>query len=103
MQSSDWLLPLASGKQDLLKRAAAEGIATLDARYMRIEAAVEECGFKDQFKVMSKMLSKFVHPTAMQILGVSDDAKHALQRDWFFGLGCTFFFGAFGVLEGGIS
>jgi hypothetical protein len=45
------------------------------------------------------MLSKFAHPTAMQILGNADVEKQSLQRDTFHALGCCFFVGAFNALE----
>lgn len=102
-QSSDWLSSLAGGKDDLVGRAAREGITTLDVRYLHVEAAAADCGLEDQYKIMSKVLSKFVHPTALQILGIVDDAKHSLQRDCFFGLGCLFFAGAFSALEKSVS
>jgi hypothetical protein len=98
-QSFDWLSPLASFKTDLAERAAREGVTKLDAGYMRVDIAAADCGLQDHYKIMSKMLSKFVHPTALQILGVADDAKLAMQREWFFSLGCLFFTGAFTALE----
>ncbi len=97
-QSADWLSVLAEGKHDLSHRAATEGIETLDGSYMRVAKAADECGLKE-FGVPNKMLSKFAHPTAMQILGISDEAKQVLQRDMFYGLGCLFFVGAFTALE----
>lgn len=98
-QSIDWLNSLANGKTDLVARAAKEGIETLDIRYMRVDNAAAECGLKEHYQTFSKMLSKFVHPTAMQILGLVDDTKHILQRDYFFSLGCLFFAGGFVALE----
>ncbi len=98
-ESSDWLSPLASGKIDLTARAAREGITTLDVPYMGVDDAAADSGLKDHYKIMSKMLSKFVHPTALQILGIIDDAKLSLQRECFFSLGCLFFTGAFSALE----
>jgi hypothetical protein len=83
-------------KQDLIKRAAAEGIETLDEPYLRIEAAAEDCGIKDYYKMHFKMFSKFAHPTAMRILGPPDDAK---QRDYFFSRGCLSYTAAFVSLE----
>ncbi len=90
---------IAEGKSDLLQRAAGEGIESLDRKFMRVEAAADECGLKDMFSTMNKLLSKFTHPTAMQILGTADEAKRTLQRDVFHGLGCLFFVGAFTALE----
>ena len=98
-QPVDWLSAIADGKNDLSLRATSEGIESLDGRYMRVEDAASQCGLKDVFKTMNKILSKFAHPTAMQILGVADDEKQSLQRDTFYALGCCFFLGAFGALE----
>jgi hypothetical protein len=101
-QSADWLRPLTSEKQDLSQRAEAEGIETLEGSYKRVADAAKDCGFVEHYSLSFKMLSKFAHPTAMQILGGSDEAKHALQRDCFFSQGCLFFTGAFVALEGGL-
>ena len=98
----DWLSRIADGVSDLSRRAASEGIESLDDRYLRVEDAAGECGLKDKFKVLNKMLSKFAHPTAMQILGVADDEKQSLQRDTFYALGCCFFLGAFTALENSV-
>jgi hypothetical protein len=98
-QSTDWLDPLASGKQDLSQRATADGIETLEGSYKLVADAAKECGMGDHFAVSFKMLSKFAHPTAMQILAATDEEKHALQRDCFFSQGCLFFTGAFVALE----
>ena len=101
-QPIDWLSAIADGKNDLSRRAAGEGIGSLDGRYMRVEDAADECGLKDKFKTMNKMLSKFAHPTAMQILGMADDEKQSLHRDTFYALGCCFFLGAFTALESSV-
>ncbi|MGA9825022.1 MAG: hypothetical protein WBQ53_09355 [Methylocystis sp.] len=100
-QSSDWIRPLTSEKQDLSQRAAAEGIESLEGSYKRVAHAANDCGteFFNNYSLGFKMLSKFAHPTAMQILGASDESKHALQRDCFFSQGCLFFTGAFVALE----
>jgi hypothetical protein len=95
-QSIDWLGLLTSTKQDLIKRAAAEGIETLDKSYLKMEAAAEDCGIRDYYKMQFKMCSKFAHPTAMRILGPPDDTK---QRDYFFSQGCLSFTAAFVALE----
>jgi len=99
-EEPDWLEQIARGKTDLLDRAAQDGVEGLDARYMRVNTAAEECGLADMYKVMSKLLSKFVHPTALQILGIGDEEQVAKQRECFFGLGCLFFSEAFNALEG---
>jgi hypothetical protein len=99
-QSSDWFEAGANAvKQQVLQRAAAEGIANLDGTYKAVHDAARECGFEEHFKVGFKMLSKFAHPTAMRILAAPDDAIEARQREVFFSKGCLFFTGAFGTLE----
>ncbi len=89
-QPVDWLLVIADGKSDLSGRAASEEIENLSGKYMRVSNAADECGLKEMFSVMNKLLSKFAHPTAMQILGMVDDDKTRLQRDTFYELGCSF-------------
>jgi hypothetical protein len=98
-QSSDWLEPLQREKDDVTRRAAAEGIESLDGKYTQVARAAEECGLKEQYVVYYKLLSKFTHPTAMQILGISDEAKQNLQRDYFFSQGCLFYAAAIKVIE----
>lgn len=98
--SADWLTQVQIGKRDLTRRAAVEGMEELQGAYKRVDTAAEGCGIGDGYRLNYKMLSKYAHPTAMQILGTSDATKHALQRDCFFGLGCFFFTGAFNALEG---
>src|ERR1039458_8899464 len=71
-QSADWLEPLINEKQDLLQRAALEGIETLEGSYNRVAAAADDCGIKNHYALSFKLLSKFAHPTAMQILGAPD-------------------------------
>jgi len=98
-QSTDWIDAFTSAGQDLSQRAASEGIETLDGSYKRVNDAAGECGFWDHFRLSFKMLSKFAHPTGMQILAPLDEAKDTLQRDVFFSQGCLFFTGAFVELE----
>jgi hypothetical protein len=90
-------------KADLLGRAAARGIDSLDGSYKPVSAAAKEIGMGDPFLVFNKLLSKFAHPTAMQVLAGPDDKKTALQRDAFFYQGCLFFVGAFEELERQLS
>jgi hypothetical protein len=98
-QQDDWLAKFDGAKFDLSNRAANEGINKLDGKYMRVGAAAEICGLTDLFKIANKTLSKFAHPTAMQILGTADEAKRELQRDMFYGHGCCYFINAFNALE----
>jgi hypothetical protein len=99
-QDCDWLDHFTDAKQDLVQRAALDGIESLDGVYKEVREAAKEAGFGDQFSVSYRMLSKFAHPTAMQILSPPDEAKAAQLRDCFFSQGCVFFTGAFVALEG---
>jgi hypothetical protein len=90
-------------KGELEKRAAAQGIETLEGAYKPVSEAAKEVGMAEHFALSNKMFSKFAHPTAMQILAPPDDAKTALQKDLFFSHGCLFFVGAFNALEGQIN
>jgi hypothetical protein len=96
----DWLDLFTGAKQDLSKRAASDGIASLDGNYKEVSEAAKESGIGDHFSLSYRMLSKFAHPTAMRILAPPDEAKTAVQEDLFFSQGCLFFTGAFVALEG---
>jgi hypothetical protein len=100
-QPADWSAPFAMEKQEISRRAAAEGIKTLDGPYMTVSRAMKELGgpFEKFYKVANKTLSKFAHPTAMFVLGTSDEATTANQVDAFFALGCLCFTGGFNALE----
>jgi hypothetical protein len=99
-QDPDWLDLFTGAKQDLSQRAASDGIESLDGPYKQVNEAAKESGIGDHFSLSYRMLSKFAHPTAMQILAPPDEAKAALQEDCFFSQGCLFFAGAFVALEG---
>jgi hypothetical protein len=91
-QTTDWLDPIETAKQDLAQRALAlDGIESLDGPYKAVSDAARECSIGMHFSLGYKMLSKFAHPTAMRILAPPDEKKEALQRDCFFSQGCLFF------------
>jgi hypothetical protein len=98
-QNADFISRFDIAKQDLAQRAAAEGIEELDASYMRVSTAAKEIGMGDHFTIGIKLLSKWAHPTAMQMLNVEDEEKIRLQRQSFFSVGCLHFTGAFTALE----
>lgn len=98
-QPADWIEPLRTGREDLYRRAAVEGIERLDGADERVSDVAGNLGFKQQYTPYFKMLSKFAHPTAMQILAASNNDKRDAQRVCFFGLGCLFFSGAVAALE----
>jgi hypothetical protein len=96
---SSWLNPLAAAKQDIAQRAIACGVGSLKGRYKNVREAARECGLGGTFRPTYLTLSKFAHPTAMQIVFPSADAEKAAQRDFFFSQGCLFFGVAFEALE----
>lgn len=98
-QTADWFEPAITGRQSLSQRAASEGIETLDGTYKSVHHAAKECDMESHFRLSFKLLSKFAHPTAMQLLAPPNEAKTGLQRDHFFSDGCMYFTGAFNVLE----
>ena len=99
-QPTDWLDPIATAKQDLSKRALLlDGIQSLEGAYKRVSEAAKDCGIGEHFALSYKLLSKFAHPTAMQILAAPDNQLEALLRDLFFSWGCLFFTEAFNALE----
>jgi len=98
-QPTSWTAPLSSAKQDLIQRAADEGNEPLDKAFRAVANAAKACGNETHFRVGMKLLSKFAHPTAMQILGVTDEATAQNQKDIFFAVGCGYFITAFATLE----
>jgi hypothetical protein len=96
---TDWMDYLKAADENLTRQAAAVGISSLDGSYKRVSAAAKHCGLENQFRTLYGYLSKFVHPTAMQILGQSDAATVTTQKDLFFSQGCMFFAGGFSAIE----
>ena len=83
-QPTDWLDPIATAKQDLSKQALLlGGIQSLEGAYKRVSEAAKDCGIGEHFALSYKLLSKFAHPTAMQILAGPDNQQEALLRDFF--------------------
>ncbi|HWR17349.1 MAG TPA: hypothetical protein VN577_21140 [Terriglobales bacterium] len=97
-----WLDIFKGAKQNLSRSAAKDGVTSLDDPFKAVREAAEECGLGEHFRVANKMLSKFAHPTAMQILAIPDDQRVAMQRDMFFSYGCLYFTGAFELLDASI-
>jgi hypothetical protein len=98
-QSTDWLDAFTNARKDVSQPAALVGIETLDGSYKGVRDASRECGIENHYALSFKLLSKFAHPTAMQILAPRDEERDAKQRDLLFSQGCLFFTGAFLELE----
>ena len=87
-------------KEELAARAALQGIESLEGAYMQVSEAAKAIGMGANFSVANRMLSKFAHPTAMQVLAPAGEAeKLALQKQLFFSHGCLFFRGSFDAIE----
>jgi hypothetical protein len=71
----------------------------MDGPYKQVSKAAGGCGMGDHFRVSDKLLSKFAHPTSMQLLTVPNEKRDTLQRDVFYGKGCLYFGGSFETLE----
>jgi Family of unknown function (DUF5677) len=91
--------PIELEKTELAKRAALQGVESLEGAYKQVSEAAKEIGMGANFSVANKMLSKFAHPTAMQIMGTASKDKLALQKLLFHSHGCLCFTGAFNALE----
>lgn len=99
-QDAEWFQVGRNAQQDLFNQATTEGIESPNAKFKSVRDAAEEVGIKDQFNLSSKFLSKFIHPTAMQIIMFApNEAMRVLHRETFFGQGCLFFIGSFTALE----
>jgi hypothetical protein len=91
---------VAREKEELAARAALQGIDSLEGAYMQVGEAAKAIGMGANFAVANKMLSKFAHPTAMQVLAPAGEGERlALQKQLFFSHGCLFFTGAFDAIE----
>ena len=75
------------------------GLSSIDGAFERVSDAAKAIGHEQWFSANNKLLSKFAHPTAMQLLAPPNEEKNSLQQDVFYGKGCLYFGGAFEALE----
>ncbi len=101
-QPDDWAGMFDDADSLLNERAALVGIDGLDGSYKAVSAAAKECGLEAEHALQFKLLSKFAHPTAMQIMGEMDDGAEQF-RDLFFSRGCAVFSLTFDRLESYLS
>lgn len=97
-QPEDWTAMFDDADSLLVQRASLVGIDDLDGSYKAVSAAARECGLEAEHALQFKLLSKFAHPTAMQIMGAMDDGAEQF-RDLFFSRGCALFSLTFNRLE----
>ena len=98
-QTAEWFEPGTSAQEQVSNRALSDGIASVNGRFKEVREAAEEVGIGDDFNLYNRILSKWAHPTAMQIRFSSNDELTAWQRDSSFSNGCLFFAGAFSALQ----
>jgi hypothetical protein len=75
--------PLKEEKLLFLKRASNEGIASLEGGYKRVAEAATDCALNEYYAFYNKLLSKFAHPTATQILGTPDKKTCCFRKATF--------------------
>ena len=95
----NWSDPFDKALQDLNGRAKAEGIDSLDGAPTLVSNAAGKCGIGEKYVLINKMLSKFVHPSALRMMGNSDAEHEKLQAASFFNWGCLFFVGIYVSLD----
>jgi hypothetical protein len=98
-QPDDWATMAADANTMLLQRASEVGIDDLDGSYKAVRDAAQECGLGDDYALQFKVLSKFAHPTAFQMMAPAKDTSTGPFRDAFFSQGCGLFTAAFVRLE----
>lgn len=55
-------------KKNLIERAAKQNVNDIEKRFTRVRDAAKEIGIEELFVCSNKQLSKFSHPTALQII-----------------------------------
>ena len=96
-QEADWLEGVRNSKAKLAENAQKVDVDLSEGTYTRVRAAAETCGLLEYYNIIFKYLSKFAHPTALQIIGNIPAQKKL--RDGIFEQGCVFFVAAFADLE----
>ena len=98
-QEIDWETRLKDADAMLRERATEAGIDDLDGTYKADRDAAQECGLERDYKLQFKVLPKFAHPTAFQLIAPVDDPSQGSFRDAFFSQGCGLFALTFACLE----
>ncbi|MFT8247286.1 hypothetical protein [Roseomonas sp. BN140053] len=100
-QPEGWAAPFDDAESILTQRASLFGF-NLDGPYKAVSAAAKECGLEAEFALQFKLLSKFAHPTAMQIAGTVNAVEEQF-RELLFSRGCALFSNTFDHLENYLS
>lgn len=97
--SEQWEPQIEQSGLILKKFAKDMGLGSFEARYKSVNAAAKELGLELHYDTANKLLSKFIHPTALRVIGYFDDDRIKDLKTGYFGQGCTSFAGAFNILE----
>jgi hypothetical protein len=95
----DWHEPISSEGGEQKIRAIQQSIEAFAFPYVRVRTAAEQCGIAKQFALHYQLLSRFVHPPALQFFATGEDGARAEWHECFFALGCLFFTHAVEALE----
>ena len=98
-QEIDWETKFKDADAMLRERAIEAGIDDLDGTFKAVKDAAQECGLERDYRLQFKVLSKFAHPTAFQLVAPADDPSREPFRDAFFSQGCGLFALTFACLE----
>jgi len=89
---------IANGIKDFRERAIVFGV-NIDQKYTKIKEVFEILpDLKNLYLGANKQLSKFVHPTALSMIGLADGRLQKM-KEHFFDLGCLNFVGIFEYLK----
>jgi hypothetical protein len=98
-QDESYFEDMNKKNEDLEKVATEAGVLNLEEKYTKIRNLADTIGMGEDYDIIYKFLSKFSHPTALQIIG-------EFPREGWFNLntviyehGCVNFIGAFQALK----
>lgn len=98
-QPPEWFENIIDNKKYIHEQAAKRGITELNSKYVSPSNAAKNLNHDKTFKIHNKILSKFVHPTAMLILSKETEKGLSQRAFYFFSQGCLFFYDGFCRLE----
>lgn len=97
-QNSDWTKSFSDAQAKLKNNMISKNIKNIDAKYTKVHFAAKKIGLEEHYKLANKILSKFVHPSAMLILRPNPNFDQELATS-FFEEGCMNFCAAFDIVE----
>ena len=86
-----------AARTESIQQDKAMGFETLDSKYKTVSDAARELGKGEPFRVTNKLLSKYAHPTALQVVYNGGEAEEILKEK-FYDLGMALSKGALSLL-----